>query len=119
MKLKEILVEVESSEIAERNRDISGDIFMDQIAADNNGLEIEIQFKDGYGTAVIYFDEHQNTYVKDENIEIEENENSVEIDLEKLKGMIVKAVDDKIKDLFGGDTKIPKEIDLKTYLPIK
>lgn len=118
MKLKEILVEVESSEIADRNKEISGDIFMNQIVDDNNGREIKIQFKDGYGTAVIYFDKHQNTYVEDENIEIEENEHSVEIDLEKLKDMIVKAVDDKIYNLFD-DTKIPDEIDLETYLPVK
>ncbi len=118
MKLKELLVELESSELADRNRESSGDIFMQEIVADNNGRKIDIQFKDGYVTAVIYFDKHQNTYVEDENIEIEENEHSVEIDLEKLKGMIVKAVDDKIDNLFD-DTKIPEEIDLKTYLPVK
>ena len=117
MKLKEILVEVESSEIADRNKEISGDIFMNQIVADNNGREIKIQFKDGYGTAVIYFDKQNYVHVK--NIEIEENENSVEIDLKKLADMVVKAVDDKIDNLFDDNTKIPEEIDLKTSLPIK
>ena len=117
MKLKELLVELESSELADRNRESSGDIFMQEIVADNNGREITIEFEDGYGTAVIYFDEGNFVHVK--NIEIEENEHSVEIDLEKLKGMIVKAVDDKIDNLFDDNTKIPDEIDLKTSLPVK
>ena len=117
MKLKEILVEVESSELADRNREDSGDIFMKQIAHDNNELEIKIQFEDGYGTAVIYFDKNNFVHVK--NIEIEENENSVEIDLEELADMVVKAVDDKIDNLFDDNTKIPDEIDLKTSLPVK
>ena len=117
MKLKEILVEVESSELAVRNREDSGDIFMKQIAHDNNELEIKIQFEDGYGTAVIYFDKNNFVHVK--NIEIEENENSVEIDLEELADMVVKAVDDKIDNLFDDNTKIPDEIDLKTSLPVK
>ena len=117
MKLKEILVEVESSELAVRNREKSDDIFMNQIVKDNNKREISIQFKDGYGTAVIYFDKQNYVHVK--NIEIEENENSVEIDLEKLTDMVVKAVDDKIDNLFDDNTKIPDEIDLKTSLPVK
>ena len=117
MKLKEILVEVESFELAVRNREDSGDISMQQIAHDNNGREIKIQFKDGYGTAVIYFDKNNYAHVK--NIEIEENENSVEIDLEELADMVVKAVDDKIDNLFDDNTKIPDEIDLKTSLPVK
>ena len=117
MKLKEILVEVESSELAVRNREKSDDIFMNQIVKDNNEREISIQFKDGYGTAVIYFDKQNYVHVK--NIEIEENENSVEIDLEKLTDMVVKAVDDKIDNLFDDNTKIPDEIDLKTSLPVK
>ncbi len=118
MKLKEILVEVESSELAVRNREDSGDISMQQIAHDNNGREIKIQFKDGYGTAVIYFNKHTyDLYV--ENIEIEENENSVEINLEELNDMIVKAVNDKIDNLIDDNTEIPDEIDLKTSLPVK
>ena len=117
MKLKELLVELESSELADRNRESSGDIFMKQIAADNNGRKIDIQFEDGYGTAVIYFDE--GNFVHVENIEIEENEHSVEIDLKKLADMVVKAVDDKIDNLFDDNTKIPDEIDLKTSLPVK
>ena len=117
MKLKELLVELESSELAVRNREDSGDIFMKQIAHDNNELEIKIQFEDGYGTAVIYFDKNNFVHVK--NIEIEENENSVEIDLEELNDMIVKAVDDKIDNLIDDNTKIPDEIDLKTSLPVK
>lgn len=117
MKLKEILVEVESSELAVRNREDSGDIFMNQIVADNNGREISIQFKDGYGTAVIYFDKNNFVHVK--NIEIEENENSVEINLEELNDMIVKAVNDKIDNLFGDNTKIPKIINLNASLPVK
>ncbi len=118
MKLKELLVELESSELADRNRESSGDIFMKQIAADNNGRKIDIQFKDGYGTAVIYFNKHTyDLYVK--NIEIEENEHSVEIDEKKLTDMVVKAVNDKIDNLFGDNTEIPDEIDLKTSLPIK
>ena len=116
MKLKEILVEVESSELAVRNREDSGDIFMQEIAADNNGSEISIEFEDGYGTAVIYFDDQYEVNV---NIEIEENENSVEIDLKELDDMIKKAVDDKIDSLFDGNTKIPDQIDLKTSLPVK
>lgn len=116
MKLKEILVEVESSELAVRNREDSGDIFMNQIVADNNGREISIQFKDGYGTAVIYFDDQYEVNV---NIEIEENENSVEINLEELNDMIVKAVNDKIDNLIDDNTEIPDEIDLKTSLPVK
>lgn len=117
MKLKEILVEVESSELAVMNKEKSDDIFMNQIVADNNDREISIQFEDGYGTAVIYFDKQNYVHVK--NIEIEENENSVEIDLKKLADMVVKAVDDKIDNLFDDNTKIPEEIDLKTTLPIK
>lgn len=117
MKLKEILVEVESFELAVRNREDSGDISMQQIAHDNNGREIKIQFKDGYGTAVIYFD--KNNYVHVKNIEIEENENSVEINLEELNDMIVKAVNDKIDNLIDDNTEIPDEIDLKTSLPVK
>ena len=117
MKLKELLVELESSELAVRNREDSGDISMKQIAHDNNGRKIDIQFKDGYGTVVIYFD--KNNYVHVKNIEIEENENSVEIDLEELADMVVKAVDDKIDNLFDDNTKIPDEIDLKTSLPVK
>ena len=71
---------VESFELAVRNREDSGNISMQQIAHDNNGREIKIQFKDGYGTAVIYFNKPTyDLYV--ENIEIEENENSVEIKL--------------------------------------
>ena len=97
MKLKELLVELESSELADRNRESSGDIFMQEIVADNNGREITIEFEDGYGTAVIYFDE--GNFVHVENIEIEENEHSVEIDLEELADMVVKAVDDKIDNL--------------------
>ncbi len=117
MKLKELLVELESSELAVMNKEKSDDIFMNQIVADNNGRKISIQFKDGYGTAVIYFDKQNYVHVK--NIEIEENENSVEIDLEKLTDMVVKAVDDKIDNLFDDNTKIPDEIDLKTSLPVK
>lgn len=116
MKLKEILVEVESSELADRNREDSGDIFMNQIVADNNWSEISIEFEDGYGTAVIYFDERQSLNV---NIEIEENENSVEIDKEKLTDMVKKAVNDKIDNLFGDNTKIPKIINLNASLPVK
>ena len=117
MKLKELLVELESSELAVRNREDSGDISMKQIAHDNNGRKIDIQFKDGYGTAVIYFDE--GNFVHVENIEIEENENSVEINLEELNDMIVKAVNDKIDNLIDDNTEIPDEIDLKTSLPVK
>ena len=117
MKLKELLVELESSELADRNRESSGDIFMKQIAADNNGRKIDIQFKDGYGTAVIYFDE--GNFVHVENIEIEENENSVEIDEKKLTDMVLKVVNDKIDNLFGDNTKIPENIDLNDYLPVK
>ena len=116
MKLKEILVEVESSELAVRNREDSGDIFMQEIAADNNGSEITIEFEDGYGTAVIYFDDQYEVNV---NIEIEENENSVEIDKEKLNDMVVKAVYDKIAKFFDGNTKIPKIINLNASLPVK
>ena len=116
MKLKELLVELESSELAVRNREDSGDIFMQEIAAENNGREITIEFEDGYGTAVIYFDERYEVKV---NIEIEENEHSVEIDEKKLNDMVLKAVNDKIDNFFDGNTKIPENIDLKTSLPVK
>ena len=116
MKLKELLVELESSELADRNRESSGDIFMQEIAAENNGREINIEFKDGYGTAVIYFDERYEVKV---NIEIEENEHSVEIDEKKLNDMVLKAVNDKIDNLIDDNTEIPDEIDLKTSLPVK
>ena len=117
MKLKEILVEVESSELAVRNREDSGDIFMKQIADENNEREISIKFEDGFVTTVIYFDKGHFVHVK--NTKIEENENSVEIDLKELDDMIKKAVDDKIDSLFDGNTKIPDQIDLKTSLPVK
>ena len=116
MKLKELLVELESSELAVRNREDSGDIFMQEIVADNNGREITIEFEDGYGTAVIYFDERHSL---DVNIEIEENENSVEIDEKKLTDMVKKAVNDKIASFFDGNTKIPKIINLNASLPVK
>ena len=117
MKLKELLVELESADLSIMNKEKNDDDFMNQIVKDNNEREISIQFEDGYGTAVIYFDKQNYVHVK--NIEIEENENSVEIDLKKLADMVVKAVDDKIDNLFDDNTKIPEEIDLKTSLPIK